>query len=138
MSDPTATINSLRATRILRIFASMKSTAALALAAAVLSLRAAVPLPGREINNSDLDAYFQIETHKIAGDCLARPASADEWRKSVPRRRAELAEMLGLSPMPPRTDLKATVTGRCEQDTFTVENLHFQSLPGLYVTANLY
>ena len=46
--------------------------------------------------------------------------------------------MLGLSPLPERTDLKAQVTGRIEHPQFTVEKLHFQSLPGLYVSANLY
>jgi hypothetical protein len=46
--------------------------------------------------------------------------------------------MLGLWPLPPRTDLHATITGKVETDLFTVEKLHFQSIPGLYVTANLY
>ena len=46
--------------------------------------------------------------------------------------------MLGLDPMPPRGDLKPVVTGRLEHEDFTVEKLHFQSLPGLYVTGNLY
>ena len=45
--------------------------------------------------------------------------------------------MLGLEP-PERTELKATITGRVEREDFAVENLHFQSRPGLYVTANLY
>jgi dienelactone hydrolase len=46
--------------------------------------------------------------------------------------------MLSLSPLPDRSDLKPVITGKIEQDTFTVEKLHFQSMPGLYVTANLY
>jgi len=46
--------------------------------------------------------------------------------------------MLGLSPLPPRTDLHATITGRVEHAEFFVEKLHYQSLPGLYVTGNLY
>lgn len=46
--------------------------------------------------------------------------------------------MLGLSPMPPRGDLKPVITGRIENESIIVENLHFQSVPGLYVTANLY
>src|SRR4030095_356548 len=47
-------------------------------------------------------------------------------------------EMLGLDPLPPRDELRATVTGTLEDEAFRVEKLHFQSLPGLYVTANLY
>jgi hypothetical protein len=46
--------------------------------------------------------------------------------------------MLGLWPMPERTDLKPVITGKLEQEEFTVEKLHFQALPRLYVTANLY
>ncbi len=46
--------------------------------------------------------------------------------------------MLGLDPMPSRTDLKATKTGEFEHEGIIVENLHYQCMPGLYVTANLY
>jgi len=49
-----------------------------------------------------------------------------------------LQEMLGLWPMPERTDLKPVITGKLEHDEFTVEKLHFQASPQLYVTANLY
>ncbi len=46
--------------------------------------------------------------------------------------------MLGLSPLPERTPLKSTITKTMEADQFVVECLHYQSMPGLYVTANLY
>jgi cephalosporin-C deacetylase-like acetyl esterase len=46
--------------------------------------------------------------------------------------------MLGLWPLPDKTPLKATVTGKLERAQFVVENVHFQSRPGLYVTGNLY
>ena len=47
-------------------------------------------------------------------------------------------EMLGLSPLPPRTPLAATVTGVLERGDYVVEKIHFQSLPGAYVIGNLY
>src|SRR5262249_33168058 len=62
----------------------------------------------------------------------------EDWERRKPEQRRQLLDMLGLWPLPPRTDLHATVTGRVETEHFTVENLHFQSVPGLYVTANLY
>ncbi len=46
--------------------------------------------------------------------------------------------MLGLWPMPPRTDLNVKITGKLERPKFTVEKIVFESMPGLYVTANLY
>ena len=46
--------------------------------------------------------------------------------------------MLGIEPEPPRGDLKATITGTVSGEGIVVEKLHFQSLPGLYVTANFY
>ena len=47
-------------------------------------------------------------------------------------------DMLGLWPLPERTPLKATVTGTLEHEGVVIEKLHYQSRPGLYVTANLY
>jgi len=55
-----------------------------------------------------------------------------------PGLRAEYLDMLGLNPLPERTALKAVTTGRIEKAGYSVEKLHFQSRPGLYVTANLY
>ena len=46
--------------------------------------------------------------------------------------------MIGLWPLPEKTPLRATITGKIEKDDFVVEKLHFQSRPGLYVTANLW
>jgi hypothetical protein len=84
------------------------------------------------------DAYFRREVQRVADGCLTGLASRDDWERRRPELRRQLLDMLGLWPLPPRTDLHATVTGKVETDRFTVEKLHFQSMPGLYVTANLY
>jgi dienelactone hydrolase len=47
-------------------------------------------------------------------------------------------EMIGLSPLPPRTPLNATVTGTLDRGDYVVEKIHFQSVPGAYVIGNLY
>ena len=47
-------------------------------------------------------------------------------------------DMLGLWPIPEKTPLKATKTGEIEAHGVVVEKVHFQSKPGLYVTANVY
>jgi dienelactone hydrolase len=91
-----------------------------------------------QVSDEALAEYFRRETRAISDRCLTDLTTSNVWLAQLPEKRAQLAEMLGLSPTPPRTELKATVTKRFEHDTFTVENLHFQSRPGLYVTANLY
>ena len=116
----------------------MKSHLLLCAAMVTLSLPAATLLPQWQVADKELAEYFRRETRAISDQYLNNLTTSNAWLAQVPEKRAQLAEMLGLSPMPPRTDLKATVTKRFEADTFTVENLHFQSRPGLYVTANLY
>ncbi len=82
--------------------------------------------------------YFRAETAALTERCLAGIETADDWKAKREQYRQQLFEMLSLSPLPARTDLKPAVTGKVEHELFTVEKLHFQSMPGLYVTANLY
>src|ERR1043166_9698326 len=82
--------------------------------------------------------YFRTETRALSEKCLADVHSLDDWKQRRPQLRRQLFEMLSLDPLPPRSDLKATVTGTLDLPEFTVEKLHFQSMPGLYVTADLY
>lgn len=86
----------------------------------------------------ELSDYFESETALIEAGCLTDVNSHADWVGQRQSRRVELLEMLGLWPMPERTPLEPVVTGRLEHPEFTVEKLHFQSLPGIYVTANLY
>jgi dienelactone hydrolase len=82
--------------------------------------------------------YFRVETDRLSNACLTEIESAEDWQQNKQRYRRELLEMLGLDPLPEKTDLQAVVTGKVEQDEFMVENVQFQSRPGLYVTGNLY
>lgn len=82
--------------------------------------------------------YFRHETTLLTERCLADIRSLDDWQAKRVAYRRQLQEMLGLWPMPERTDLKPVITGRLDHDDVTVEKLHFQASPGLYVTANLW
>lgn len=62
----------------------------------------------------------------------------DQWEATVAQRREMWREMLGLSPLPERTPLNATVTGVLERGDYVVEKVHFQCVPGAYVVGNLY
>jgi dienelactone hydrolase len=88
-------------------------------------------------------AAAQESADSIWRDYLARRVARIERRMDQaspagPIERQQLLDMLGLDPLPARGDLQATVTGTVERDGVTVEKLHFRSLPGLYVTADLY
>ncbi|HEV3237494.1 MAG TPA: prolyl oligopeptidase family serine peptidase, partial [Gemmataceae bacterium] len=85
-----------------------------------------------------LGAYFRRETKRIADADLADIKTLADWEKQRPELRRQFLEMMGLWPQPAKTDLKPVITGVIDAGTFTVEKLHFQSIPGLYVTANLY
>lgn len=84
------------------------------------------------------DSGFEADVSSIERTMEHPPATKEAWLAGRGEQRRQLAEMLGLDPQPPRGDLKATVTGSFEQDGIVVENLHYQPVPGLYVTANLY
>ena len=85
-----------------------------------------------------LDGYFKVQVKDIAGKCLTDLTTIEAWEKQRPELRRQFFDMMGLWPLPAKTDLKATITGKLDSEAFTVEKLHFQSMPGLYVTANLY
>ncbi len=62
----------------------------------------------------------------------------DQWKQARPEVRKRFLYTMGLDPMPKRTPLNARVTGQFERDTYRVEKIVFESMPGLYVTGNLY
>ncbi len=82
--------------------------------------------------------YFRLQTKELTDNAFADIHTLEDWQSRRGEYRRQLFEMLGLDPLPERTALKAVVTGQARQDDVIVENLHFQSRPGLYVTANLY
>jgi dienelactone hydrolase len=99
----------------------------------------AATLPERwQVPDESLASYFARKTKELAEKSPRSVSGATEWERTRPVLQAQLAEMLGLAPMPTRSELRATTTKRIEHEFCAIENLHFQSMPGLYVTANLY
>jgi cephalosporin-C deacetylase-like acetyl esterase len=95
-------------------------------------------IPDKAANRRRLDEYFRSSSERLTQRSLADVITAEDWEARRGEYRRQLAEMLGLDPMPPRTPLQAQVTGTIEDHGVVVEKIHFQSMPGLYVTANLY
>lgn len=83
-------------------------------------------------------AYLADEAHEITARAISESASREAWEPVRERRRAELKEMLGLSYERPKTPLNVQLRGTIERPGYTVEKVAFESLPKVYVTANLY
>src|SRR5579871_2796191 len=94
--------------------------------------------PEQQRATAELHAFFRHATRRLADAELADVRTLADWQRLRPELRRQLREMLGLDPLPEKTDLHATVTGTVDAGEFVVEKLHFQSRPGLYVTANFY
>ena len=115
--------------------------------AIVLALSAvSIPLLAQPLGEPDhgqpgdlmIQNYLEQETGKIEADFLGSVRSAEDWSQARPQFLQEYFDMLGLWPLPERSPLQATVTRNIDRGDYTVEMLHYQSRPGLYVTANLY
>lgn len=101
----------------------------------------AAPLPARQPKSeADLGIHRALRDRTDAVHARFLDGSADlaQWKQRLPRLRQEYLDMLGLWPLPEKTPLKAAVTGSFVRDGVVVEMVHLQSMPGLYVTGNLY
>ena len=92
------------------------------------------PAPGDAMMAAHLARLSRLLDDQIRADF----ADAKSWNTNLPRLRNEYFYMLGLEPLPERAPLKPVVVGTIERDGYVVDRLHFQSRPGLHVTANLY
>lgn len=62
----------------------------------------------------------------------------DEWKSRRERLRRQILWAAGLWSMPDKTPLRVHIFGRIEHEDYTVEKVYFESIPGLFVTGNLY
>jgi cephalosporin-C deacetylase-like acetyl esterase len=76
------------------------------------------------VNKEDSKQWHELKTR-------------DDWEKFKQPRLEALKRSLGKWPEPPR-DLKVRVTKTLDGEGFKIDNLVFESRPGLLVTANLY
>ncbi len=116
----------------------MRLLSVVALALAFTSTAAAQPKADYTRGEQLSANYFRLQVKDISDHCLTNLTTREDWEQQRPELRRQFLDMMGLWPLPTRTDLRATVTGTLDAEAFTVEKLHFQSMPGLYVTANLY
>ncbi len=84
------------------------------------------------------DAYMARRVAELSSPDWRKDLTKENWPAKQTEMRAQFQRMLGLDPWPARGDLKPVITGTVQGDGYIVEKLQFQSLPGLYVTGNLY
>lgn len=64
--------------------------------------------------------------------------SLQQWEERKAWLREHILVSTGLWPLPERTPLRAHIFGRIEREDYTIEKVYFESLPGFFVTGNLY
>ena len=86
--------------------------------------------------------YLTREARRITGGALTGVAGdADTWSRARPERLRQYREMMGAAELPSpeqRPPVSVTVTGVVERTDYRIEKLYYESLPGLFVTANLF
>jgi cephalosporin-C deacetylase-like acetyl esterase len=105
---------------------------------AVNSFCAQIDPASASMDTMQLKDYFQNLADRLGERAWQRvdsKAKLDAERETMHK---EFMFMIGLDPLPERGDLHATSVRTVELDEYTIEVLHYQSLPGFYVTANLY
>ncbi|MCI0720737.1 MAG: prolyl oligopeptidase family serine peptidase, partial [Acidobacteria bacterium] len=85
--------------------------------------------------------YLAREAGQITRQALSGYTDPIAWRRLIPERRRQYMEMMGLDELAPfdqRPPLNVTVTGVVERPKYRIEKLYYESVPKLFVTANLY
>ena len=85
--------------------------------------------------------YLTKQASLITNNALKSIKSKKDWDQIRNERYQEMIEMLGLVDMPltdQRSPLNIRKVGTIQENGYRVEKLYYESLPGLYVPANLY
>ncbi len=84
-------------------------------------------------------AYLKPEQGKAILDAaLVQFPGRAEWEAYGKHVRTRIQEGAGLSPWPKRSPLNPVIRQRRTYDGYSVENIAFESVPGYFVTGNLY
>ncbi|NOT63716.1 MAG: hypothetical protein HOP19_26175, partial [Acidobacteria bacterium] len=80
------------------------------------------------LRHLDVDYSNQLPSYPTKEAWLARAAQL----------RQQILVSAGLSPMPAKTPLNAQLFGKVDKGDYTLEKVYFESLPGHFVSGNLY
>ncbi len=91
--------------------------------------------------SNNIRHYLKNVAHDITKGSLKDIQTAEAWNEVRSTKYQELVEMVSLGDMPMsgnRPPLNVKITGTIQMDGYRIEKLYYESLPGLYVPANLY
>jgi dienelactone hydrolase len=85
-------------------------------------------------------AVAQRKPYRTLNDTFPPPhfTSADEWSRRATHIKELILASAGLVPMPERTPLRAQAFDEITRADYIVSKVYFESLPGFFVTGNLY
>ncbi|MBN2410876.1 acetylxylan esterase [candidate division KSB1 bacterium] len=84
------------------------------------------------------DYYTEAEGKAKLDEYGKNYKTKKDWQKRVKKIRGGILKGAGLDPLPKKTDLNPIIRDKRTYDGYTVENVAFESLPGVYVTGSLY
>ena len=100
-----------------------------------------LPIQGAEEKKPQL-CQGNYQTEEEAKEQLARFAKTystlEQWKARAERIREGILRGAELLPLPKKCPLKPIIHSKRTYDGYTVENAAFESLPGVFVTGNLY
>jgi hypothetical protein len=78
--------------------------------------------------------------YRTLDDRFAAPTltSLDAWKQRAAYIREHILASAGLLPMPERTPLRPSIFGEIKHADYIVSKVYFESVPGFFVTGNLY
>lgn len=82
-------------------------------------------------------AYFTEEQGKTFLN-LTAVTSQVAWEKRAAKIRSQIREGMQLQTLPAKPASKPIINGKRIMDGYSIENVAFESMPGVYVTGNLY
>ena len=95
---------------------------------------------GMSVGAAPPQSQPQKSTYRTLDDRFAPPqfSSLDEWKRRAEYLREHVLASAGLLPLPEKTPLHPSVFGEIAHSDYRVSKVYFESLPGFFVTGNLY
>lgn len=91
--------------------------------------------------SNDIRTHLMRVANELTQQSLGGIRTLDDWEQVRAKRHQQFLEMMGLVDVPvdgPRPPLNVKIVGTIQQQGYRIEKLRYESLPGLYVPADLY